>query len=280
MRFICTAALLFVAALLPTAVQGATASTVSIADAFMTAGSSDPNSGNPNGNYGAGGALEVSGAASKEGEIQTLFKFDLSSVKASFDALFGPGNWTVQGIALQLGTNVGTQNQQPGNPIFNKVNTGLFGVSWQASDNWTEGTGKPGAPASPANPPMDGVTWNSLAGLEGTADRTVGTFTYTPIGNTSPGGTPVLPAKYTLTTDASFVADVMAGNAVSLRAYAADATVSYLFNSYTYPSASNPTPANQPTLIVTAIPEPGACSLLAVAAAPLLSGRRRRAQGA
>ena len=236
-----------------------------IADAFVTAGSADPNAGSPTLNYGGAGTLQVSASGSTKGEIQSLLKFDLATAKASFDTTFGAGNWFVDSIILQLGTSVGAQGAQPNNPIFNTVNAGLFKVDWLANDSWVEGTG------TPAIPTTDGVTFSALASLIGAADETLGTFTYTPVGNTNPPAVP--PATYALSIQTSFLADVTAGNIVSLRAYAGDAGVSYFFNSRTFVTA-----ANWPTLLVSAVPEPGASALLACGAAAWLARRRRHPQ--
>ncbi len=249
----------------------ATAAVVSLtssADAFLTAGSADSSAGSPTGNYGAAGALQISAVGSTKGEIQSLLKFDLAVAKSTFDAAYGVGNWLVDSITLQLGTNFGTQGAQPNNPIFNRINAGLFTIDWLANDNWIEGTGNPGAPTT------DGVSFSSLAALVSAADKSLGTFSYMPVGNTNPPTVP--PATYALNLDASFLADVSAGNHVSLRAYAADAGVSYLFNARSFGTA-----ANRPTLIVSAsVPEPGTSVLLAGTTVVWLLQRRRHARGA
>src|SRR5262245_34090185 len=92
------------------------------ADAFVTARSATPSAGLPTANYGGAGALMVSGAGTAKGEMQSLLKFNLAAAKTSFDATFGAGNWFIDGITLQLGTNFGSQGAQPNNPIFNTIN--------------------------------------------------------------------------------------------------------------------------------------------------------------
>lgn len=259
-----------------TAARTGLAVTLSInpsADAFMTGGSADVNAGSPSLNYGGAGALMVSAPGSQKGEIQSLLKFNLAPVKTTLDGMFGTGNWLVDTITLQLGTNFGTQGAQPNNPIFNQINGGLFSIEWLANDNWGEGSGTPGSPFTPLNPPVDGVTFATLAGLASGTDRALGTFLYTPVGNTNPPTIP--PATYSLGLDASFLADLSAGNDVSLRAFAADAGVNYLFNSRSFGTASS-----RPTLVVSAsaAPEPATSALLAGAALPGLCGRRRHAR--
>lgn len=255
------------AMLAPITAAALDSSQVATADAFVTAGSADPNAGLPNANYGAAGALMISPAGSAKGEIQSLLKFNLSTTVSALNSAF-PGGWVITGVKLQLGTNMGMAGTQPMNLIFNTTQGGLFGFDWMANDNWGEGTGIPNNASFPTNPPVDGVTYNSLSSLESAADRSLGTNTYTPPGtNTGPA------VPYTLALDSSFVADIMAGGDVSLRGYAADPTVGFLFNAHSFAS-------NKPTLVVTAqaVPEPAAGALLASAAMLGLTRRRRHAQ--
>jgi hypothetical protein len=244
--------------------QAAIVSMEPTADTFVTSGSGDPNAGSPTANYGAAGAMMISGSSGAKGTMQSLMKFNVASAKASFDSTFGAGQWTVNGITLRLGTNAGVQGAQPMNAIFNPINTGLFKVDWMSSDGWAEGTGTPQLPTT------DGVTFNTLGSFLSGADRTVGTFTYTPAGDNTT-------ATYTLTLDAGMTADVAAGGDVSLRGYAGDATVGYLFNSRLVGTTTN-----RPLLTVSAIalPEPGTGTLLAGAALLGLMHRRRDARAA
>jgi hypothetical protein len=264
-------------ALLVTALTGSTAAAVinvnPTADAFITASSADPNAGLPSANYGGAGALMVSGSGTTKGEMQSLLKFNLASAKVSFDTMYGAGNWIVDGITLQLGTNFGTSGAQPNNPIFDTISGGLFKVDWLANDNWGEGSGNPGAPFFPANAPVDGITFGSLGLLLSGADQTLGTFTYTPVGNTNPPG--VSPAGFALGLSAGFFADIAAGNDVSLRAYPGDASVGYLFNARSFGTA-----VNRPVLVVSAVPEPATGGFLAGTAFLWLARRRRHAPGA
>lgn len=240
-------------------------SLTSISDAFVAAGSADPNSGNPEKNYGGAGALQISASGSTKGEMQSLMKFDLASAKLAFDAAYGTGNWTVESITLQLGTNFGTQGSQPNNPIFNAINAGLFSIDWLANDNWIEGTG------NPASPTTDGITFSGLASLMSLDDETLGIFGYTPVGNTTIPT--IVPATYGLSLEPGILSDIADGEAVSFRAYAGNAGVSFLFNSRSFGTA-----ANRPTLIVSAIPEPSSVALTGLAAVTLINRRRRHAQ--
>jgi hypothetical protein len=238
-----------------------------IADAFVTAGSDADGAGSPDLNYGSAGALQVSAPGSSQGEMQSLMEFDFSDVKTTLDAMYGAGGWKVDSVQLQLATNLGSQGTQPNNSIFNAINAGLFKIDWQANDNWGEGQGTPKGPASPLNPPVDGVTYNSLASLESATDRNLGIFNWNAAGNT--------PVTYTLGLDPSFLADADAGNEVSFRFYAGDTGVSYLFNSRDFVSSSD-----RPVLSITAsvanAPEPGVSALLAPLAFFFVNRRWRR----
>lgn len=248
----------------------ASAATITLnpsADAFVTAGSSNPNAGNATVNYGAAGAMQVSAAGSTKGEIQSLLRFDFAGAKSTFDTTFGAGNWFFQTITLQLGTNFGSQGAQPNNPIFNTINAGLFQIDWLANDSWGEGSGTPALPFEPSNPPTDGVTFASLGSLLRSADRSLGTFSYTPVGNTNPPTVP--PALYHLGLNADFLTDAAAGNFVSFRVFAADSSVSYLFNSRSFGGST------KPVLVVEALPEP-ATAFLCACASPLIATMRRR----
>ena len=98
----------------------------------------------------------------------------------------------------------------------------------------------------------------------------IGAGTDAPAGTFAFDGTSSGAKAFALGLPPAFVADLAAGATVTLRAAAADPTVSFLFN-----SRSAGAPANRPVLTLTAIPEPGLGTLLPVAA--LLASRRRRA---
>lgn len=254
-----------------TPARAAVVSIPSFADTFVTAGSAATGAGSPDANYGGAGAMQISGSGTTKGAMQALLKFNLLSAKTTFDGTFGVGHWIIDGITLQLGTSFGTQGIQPNNPIFNAINTGSFKFDWLANDSWGgEGSGNPGSPSFPSNPPTDGVTWNTIGLLLGATDENLGSFTYTPIGNTNP---PTIPAaSYTLGLTTGFANDATAGNVVSLRGYAADNGVAYLFNAHSFES-------NSPTLVVSAaaVPEPATATLLGLGVLALRARRRHHA---
>ena len=207
------------------------------ADAFVATGSSN----NPAGsdltglNFGAAGMLVVAPAASGKGEFQSLLRFNLAGAADLFNTNYGAGNWTITAVSVELASNYGTSNVQPNNLIFPIVRGGQFGIEWLAHDDWAEGTGTPNLPTT------DGVTFNSLGALLAGAHEVLFTNSYSPPGND-------VHVTWALPLNASLVADVASGGEVSLRLYAADAQIGYLFNSHSYGRG------NEPQMHVTAAP--------------------------
>jgi hypothetical protein len=215
--------------------KAASFSTFPTADAYVAAGPLGELSAN---NYGAGGALGLAAAGLPLGEFQTVIKFGLSGARNSFDAQFGAGQWTVQSVTLQL-------TASPyNNPIYNEIAPGQFNVSLMQNSSWIEGTGNGSAPTT------DGITFSSLQStfINNATDQALGTFNF--------GGGSSGTDSYTLALSSGLIADLLAGSDLSLRLFAADNAVSYLFT-----SRATGTVANRPTLIFNAIPEPGSISL-------------------
>lgn len=215
-----------------------------VADVFV----SSANAGN---NYGAAGALDVAAPGLPKGEFQSLMKFDLAGTKSSFDAMFGVGQWQVQSVALQCTAT------SPNNPIFDTPAAGQFSVSWMQNDAWVEGTGTPGLPTS------DGVTFGTLPSFLSPSDQLLGTFSYA--GGTSGNNT------YALMMSSSLLADMMAGNNVSMRFFAADSTVSYVFDSRNFTNV-----AARPLLTIEAVAIPEPVSVGAIGAMVMLTLSRAR----
>jgi hypothetical protein len=199
---------------------------------------------NPNNNYGAAGALEVSASTAANGQYLTYMQFNLSSVQSAIDSNLG-SNWTVSNITLQL------TEASPNNGIFNANAAGQFAIEWIENNSWTEGTGTPGATTT------SGITYNNQPSAPD--DELVGTFSYN-------GGSGT--ATYTLPVTAGELSNIEAGSLMTLEVLPNDSSVSYLFNSRTG--------ASHPALTVTAtVPEPA--SLGVIAGLSLLLLRRKPA---
>jgi hypothetical protein len=227
------------------AAEAASSSLNPSADAFVANG---PNGNLSINNYGGAGALSIAAPNLSQGEFQSILQFNLATVKSTFDAQFGVGQWSIQSISLQLTATT------PNNAIFNPSAAGQFSVSWMQNDSWTEGTGSPQAPT------QTGITFATLNNFLSPSDEALGTFSFN--GATSGNAT------YNLALTPSFSADILAGNAVSFRMFAADSTVSYLADSRSFSTASA-----RPLLTITAVPEPST-TLLALFGLSLLFFKR------
>ena len=199
------------------------------ADAFLATGSSN----NPVGtdltglNFGAAGTLVVAPASSVKGEFQSVIRFNLSNAVALFNTTYGTNGWRIAGISLELTSNYGVGGVQPNNPIFNVISGGSFVIEWLSNDNWMEGTGTPNLPTS------DGVTYDSLPDLLSGNHEILCTNSYLPPGNN-------VHVTYPLPLKTNLVVDAGNGGDVSLRFYAADNQINYLFNSYSYGRGNEP----------------------------------------
>src|SRR5882724_9037217 len=108
----------------------------------------------PASNYGAAGALSVSGSSATNavgtvnGIADSFIRFNTAGIVTSLDSLFGAGNWVINGAALRV-VEVGV----PNNNIFTR-GKGAFEIRWISNDSWTEGTGMPMGPTT------DGIAYN------------------------------------------------------------------------------------------------------------------------
>jgi len=226
----------------------ATFSTAASADAFVAFG---PSGNLADNNYGAGNALALAAGGLTNGEFQSVIKFNLSGALASFNAQYGPGTWSIQSVSLQL------TSSGHGNPIYNDIAPGRFGISLMQNNGWLEGTG------NASNPADNGLTFNSLQNvfINNSTDQSLGTFNF-------PGGSSGA-NNYSLNLSSGLLADLLNGSDLSLRLFAADNQVSYLFNARTATPASS-----GPQLIITVVPEPQAFTF-AISAFALMVARRR-----
>jgi len=221
------------AAVVLSSVTVALAATVSVApdaDTFLRSFA-------PTNNYGAGGALSVSGSAAvngtgdQNGLFDTLMRFPVSNVVASLDAALGEQDWVVTEARLVV-----TEIAAPDNAIFNR-GVGAFEVRWIGADSWLEGTGKPVAPTT------DGVAWQDLPSiLDPSMDTSLGVFT-----NTGADGQ----ISFVLGKPDRFLADLRSGGELSLYLTAASPQVGFTFNSRNFGNTNA-----QPALEVTALPNP------------------------
>jgi hypothetical protein len=213
----------------------------------------------PTGNYGGAGALSVSGASAVNGSgfqgglFDSYLRFDVSGLRLSADTAYGAGNWTVLSANLRL-----TETAAPANTNFNR-GTGSFEVRWLANDAWVEGTGSPSAPTT------DGIAYGDRSTyFTPLSDSSLGMFT---------NARANVAQSFALGLDGNFLADITAGDLVSLYLEAGSDSIGFTFNSRSFGTASA-----RPflDLTVSVIPEPSTFSLLAAAALGLWHMRTRR----
>lgn len=217
------------------------------ADSFVAAGPAGNLSSN---NYGMAGALSVAASGLAQGEFQSVMQFGLSVAKASFDSQYGAGQWSIQSVTLQLTA------APPNNGIFNASAAGQFGISLMLNNGWTEGSGTPQMPGT------NGITFSTLSNFESPSDEALGSFSF----NGATNGA----VTYNLNLSPTLAADISAGGSASMRLFADDTSVSYLFN-----SRNIGTPSSRPLLTINAVPEPNSLALGALGLGLLAVGMRR-----
>jgi hypothetical protein len=226
-----------------------------VADAFVR-------SLQPTQNYGAAGALSVSGSIAtnptsglQEGLLDSFLQFNVASAVTSFNSSFGMGQWTIRSVTLALTAT------SANNADFN-LGAGQFEVRWIGDNSWLEGTGTPNSPAT------NGITYAQEPSiLNSNVDESLGTFSY----NGATSGQVQLP----LGLPSGFISEISTGNQVSFYMTATPgSTVGFTFNSRHFTSSSA-----WPALDITAvaIPEPATVALLGLSCIVLTAmGRRRR----
>lgn len=230
--------------LLASAASAATVVTIQPSATTPNSGDAYLRSATPASNFASSGALVVSGAgtANTNGPFASVLKFDLATAKTAFDAAYGAGGWTLDGIQLQLTA------ATPNNVTFNANAAGLILIEWLADDSWLE----------------NAITWNGMAALVGAGNESLGSLSYTGASSGS--------QVASLTASTGFTTDLQNGSAASFRLAAGDADVSMVVNSRNFGTA-----ANRPALILSAsaVPEPSRLPLLALTLLLMLMRRRR-----
>lgn len=216
----------------------------------------------PTQNYGAAGALSISGSIAtnptsglQEGLLDSFLQFNVSSAVTSLNSSFGAGQWTISSVTLALTAS------SANNADFN-YGTGQFEVSWIGNNSWLEGTGTPNSPTT------NGITYAQEPSiLNSNVDESLGTFTY----NGATNGQ----VKLTFGLPSGFLSEISTGNLLSFYMTATPgSTVGFTFNSRNFTSSSA-----WPALDITAvaIPEPSTVALLGLSCiAPAAKVRRRR----
>ncbi len=215
----------------------------------------------PTNNYGAAGALSVSGSIAvntngqQEGLLDSFLQFNVSNTVASFNGAFGAGEWAISSVTLALTAT------SPNNAVFN-YGSGSFAVRWIGDNVWQEGTGTPNSPAT------NGISYAQEPSiLNSNVDESLGTFNY----NGATSGQMSL----SLGLAGGFISQISTGNLVSLYMTATPgSSVGFTFNSRHFTSSSA-----WPMLDITAvaIPEPTTAGLIGLSCLILTAmGRRRR----
>lgn len=174
----------------------------------------------PEATYGSAGALNVSGPQARNGSNQlvgktdTWMKFDPIPAIVQFDSVYGPGNWVIVSATLSL-----HEDNAPNHPIFG-VGSGTFEIRWLASDNWSQGNGRPNSPGVPTGNQI-GYTYGQSI-LNALTDESLGIFSH--------AGT-FSYQQFNLPLSPGFVADLMTSDPVSLYFIGVDSRVGFTFNS-------------------------------------------------
>ncbi len=184
-----------------------------VADAFVV-------STRPDENFGAAGALAISGPM-ENGSFETLLRFNTAMAKEHFDATYGKDHWTLESVQLRLNPAVAHNN------FFNSFRSrSEINVQWLLHNDWNEGQG------NPHHPEIEGVTWNSVQEM---------------IDMNSPIVSKASEGEFVFEVQSELGEAIVDGQEISLRLYAADERTASIFHSQNF-GASN----RRPLLIVAA----------------------------
>ena len=188
-------------------------------------------------NYGAAGALSVSGVSATNGSgvangaFDSFIRFNAAAMVTNFNAVFGTNNWSVTSAKIVV-----TESGAPSQAVFNR-GKGAFEIRWLANDIWTEGTGTPSAPTT------DGLAYNNEPTLlSSSADTSLGVF---------PNAGSNATLSFALGLPPAFTSDLLAGGEVGFFLTAKDPKTGFTFNSQNFGTASA-----RPFLIISALPRP------------------------
>jgi hypothetical protein len=227
--------------------QSATWNEIAEADTFV---SSD----DPSANYGIQGAMEIAAPTTAQPRTEeTLLRFDMGALQASFDDEYGSGNWIVTDVSLSLFSNVSKAGQQPSNARFNKIAAGSFEFDLLSNNDWNE----------------NDITWDSLTAIlpgQGNTNSLTSLSVFFWAADGSPAQTWTLSAA-----DAMLLNQIYSGGKVTIFGQpTAGSSVGYLFNTL----RDDPGYLN---VTVVSVPEPFAVFLTPCFVAACLfhcSGRR------
>ena len=218
----------------------------------------------PTNNYGAAGALSVSGPIAtntmgqQEGLLDSFLQFNVTNAVNSFYSSLGAGQWAISSVTLTLTA------QTPNNNVFN-LGSGTFQVDWIGNNSWQEGTG------TPASPTTNGITYAQEPSiLNPSVDESLGTFNY----NGATSGQ----VRLTFGLPSGFISEISTGGLVSFYMTATtNSTVGFTFNSRNFTTS-----ADWPALDITAVavPEPSTVALLGLSCMVLAAIGRRRGKSA
>lgn len=186
----------------------------------------------PTRTFGGAGALCVAGtssinhAGSSRGRFDSMMKFATLPIKTQFDTAYGVGQWQVSQITLTL-----SEDPDPNNITFPvPTGAGTFEIFWFSNDNWLESTGTPNSPHTGTGTDL---TWSYLTAISaGAQQQSLGQFE-------SAGAAGL--RTYSLTPSPGLLAELNAGNVISLRLVAVTARLGYTFYSKDHTQGEHPT---------------------------------------
>ncbi len=110
-------------------------------------------------NFGGSGGLAVAALGSPKGEMETILRFNLETLRADLEEQLGSDQWNVEAVQFKFNLTAAR------NPVFNTVTAGTLCVSEFADNSWVEGMGRTSFPDE------SGISFSEFAPLrEATAE--------------------------------------------------------------------------------------------------------------